>query len=168
MRAWIAALVALLAAAATSMAGCSERLSSEEAAPEERVRALEAGDEIRALLAEYGATLDERDFAAFGRLFARDGEFVGGAGATARGPAEVAALLERLLRTNVPDSRGTNFHLVTNEAIDVRGDEATAVSKGLFVVTGADGRPQVQIVATYRDQFVREDGRWKFRKHEIQ
>ena len=43
-----------------------------------RVRALEDREAIRTLWAEYGRTLDARDFAAFSQLFARDAEFVGG------------------------------------------------------------------------------------------
>ena len=47
-----------------------------------RVQALEARDAIRTLYAEYGRTLDARDFKAFSLLFSRDAE-VG----SAKGPA---------------------------------------------------------------------------------
>lgn len=42
-----------------------------------RVQALEDREAIRALLANYAITLDNRDFAGFGRLWAKDSEFRG-------------------------------------------------------------------------------------------
>jgi uncharacterized protein (TIGR02246 family) len=134
-----------------------------------RIQASEDREAIRALWAAYGRTLDARDFAAFGQLFARDGEFVAGAGATAKGPAAVGALLEKLIGTNFPDSKGRNFHLYFNETIDVQGDRATGVSKGGFVMANAaNNRVEFLQLATYVDELVREDGRWKFKRREIQ
>jgi uncharacterized protein (TIGR02246 family) len=132
-----------------------------------RLARLEDREAIRVLFAEYGRTLDARDFAAFAQLFARDGEFVGGAGASAKGRDEVGALLARLLQTNFPDSRGKNFHLYFNETIDVKGNEATAISKGGFVMASSGNRPEMLQLATYYDQLVREDGRWKFKRREV-
>ena len=94
------------------------------------VAELRAREEIRELFTAYGRTLDSRDFAAFGALYARDGEYVGsGASGTARGPEEIAALLERLITTN---ASGANLHTYANESIDVSGDTATATSRGAF------------------------------------
>jgi uncharacterized protein (TIGR02246 family) len=132
-----------------------------------RIQALEDREAIRALLAEYGRTLDARDFAAFSRLFAKDAEFVGGAGVPAKGPEAIGALLGRTIQANYPDSKGRNLHLFANETIDVKGNEATAISKGAFVGANAENQPAWFQIATYRDQFVREDGRWKFKRHEI-
>jgi uncharacterized protein (TIGR02246 family) len=133
-----------------------------------RVRALEDREAIRALWAEYGRTLDARDFAAFGRLFARDAEFVGGPGSSVRGPAAIGAFLEKAIGTNYPGSKGRNYHLYFNETIELRGDEGTAVSKGGFLMTNADNtKADFLLLATYRDQFVREDGRWKFKRREV-
>jgi len=134
-----------------------------------RIQASEDREAIRALWAAYGRTLDARDFAAFGQLFARDGEFVAGAGTIARGPSAVGALLEKLIGTNFPDSKGRNFHLYFNETIDVQGDRATGISKGGFVMANeANNRVEFLQLATYVDELVREDGRWKFKKREIQ
>ena len=133
-----------------------------------RVRALEDREAIRTLWAEYGRTLDARDFAAFSQLFARDAEFVGGPGAPAKGPAAIGAFLEKAIGTNYPSSKGRNFHLYFNESIDLRGDEGTGISKGGFVMASADNsKADFLLLATYRDQFVREDGRWKFKRREI-
>src|SRR5262245_17232800 len=132
-----------------------------------RLEALEAREAIRQLWADYGRTLDDRDFKAFAMLFARDGEFVGGPGATAKGRDAVGALLEKLLTTNFPNSRGRNMHFYVNESIDVRGNEASAVTRGGFLVANASNRPELSLMATYRDEFVREDGHWRFKRREV-
>lgn len=53
-----------------------------------RVERLEDIEEIRTVLTDYGRFLDARDFAAYARLFAKDGEWVGGFG-TVKGPAAI-------------------------------------------------------------------------------
>jgi len=132
-----------------------------------RLEALEAREAIRQLWADYGRTLDNRDFKGFAQLFAREGEFVGGPGATAKGRDAVGALLEKLLTTNFPNSRGRNMHFYVNESIDVRGGEASAVTRGGFLIANASNRPEISIMATYKDDFVREDGQWKFKRREV-
>ena len=95
-----------------------------------RVQVLEARDAIRALLVSYARTLDERDFAGFEQLWARDAEFFGGAKNTAKGPAAIRDLLQGLLKVNAAPAPGRDFHLVMNQAIDVTGDTATGFSRG--------------------------------------
>ena len=132
-----------------------------------RLQALEDKDAIHALLTNYGRTLDARDFAGFEQLFARDSEFAGGANATAKGPAAIRALLEGLLKVNAAPVSGRDFHLFSNETIEVKGNEATALSKGGFVVRGQNNRMEMSILANYHDQLIREDGRWKFKRRQI-
>jgi uncharacterized protein (TIGR02246 family) len=132
-----------------------------------RIQVLEDRDAIRALLVSYASTLDARDFAAFEQLWARDAEFLGGAGNNAKGPAAIRDLLRGLLTKNAAAGPGRDFHLVMNQTIDVTGDTATGYSRGTWVSTNAENRLQVTIVANYYDQFVREDGRWKFKRHQI-
>ena len=132
-----------------------------------RLEALEAREAIRALWAEYGRTLDARDFGAFSKLFARNAEFGSGPGA-AKGPAAIGAFLEKAIGTNYPDSKGKNFHLYFNESIDVQGDRATAVSKGGYVMASADNsKADFLLLAEYHDELVKEDGQWKFLKRVI-
>jgi uncharacterized protein (TIGR02246 family) len=132
-----------------------------------RIEALEAREAIRALWAEYGRTLDARDFVAFSRLFARNAEFGSGPGA-AKGPAAIGAFLEKAIGTNYPDSKGKNFHLYFNESIEVNGDRATAVSKGGYVMATPDNtKADFLLLAEYRDELVKEDGQWKFLKRVI-
>ncbi len=154
-------------AVAAALAGCQPAPdnSAELAALQEQVAELQAKDAIRELFAAYGRTLDSRDFAGFGALYARDSEYVGGgASGTAHGPAEIAALLERLITTN---ASGANLHTYANERIVVTGDTATATSRGAFYVQDANGGPQPLIFATYKDDLVREDGVWKFKRREV-
>ena len=119
-----------------------------------RVEALEAQEAIRQLWADYGRTLDARDFAAFSTLWAREATYGGTPAAPgAKGPAAIGAFLEKAIGTNYPDSKGKNFHLYFNESIDVQGDRATAVSKGGFVMASADNsKADFLLLATYRDE----------------
>jgi len=131
-----------------------------------RVQVLEDRDAIRALLVSYASTLDNRDFASFERLWAKDAEFVGG-GNSAKGPAAIRQLLQGLLEKNGAPVAGRDFHLVMNQTIDVTGDTATGFSRGTWVATNFEDRLQLSIIANYYDRFVREDGRWKFKRHQI-
>ncbi|MCC7463333.1 MAG: nuclear transport factor 2 family protein [Gammaproteobacteria bacterium] len=122
--------------------------------------------EIIELLLEYGRTLDRKDYASYGRLFARDGEWVGG-GAPARGPK---AIEERMRKTFGPESGvkwTSDFHLFTNPIVKVEGDRATAWSRWLFISPGADGRPVLMYGGHYDDVLVREDGAWRFQRREV-
>ena len=132
-----------------------------------RVQALEDRDEIRALLVSYASTLDTRDFAGFEQLWAKDAEFIGGAGNNAKGPKAIRDLLQGLLAKNAAPSPGKDFHLVMNQTVDVTGDTATGYSRGTWVSTNSENRLQWSIIANYYDQFVRENGRWKFKRHQI-
>jgi uncharacterized protein (TIGR02246 family) len=132
-----------------------------------RVQTLEDRDAIRALLVSYATTLDNRDFAGFERLWAKDAEFSGGTGNSAKGPVAIRDLLRGLLTKNAAPVPGRDFHLVMNQTVDVTGDSAVGFSRGTWVTTNAENRLQVTIIANYYDQFVREDGRWKFKRHQI-
>jgi uncharacterized protein (TIGR02246 family) len=134
---------------------------------EARLRVLEDRDAIRALLVSYASTLDNRDFAGFEQLWAKDAEFVGGGGNNAKGPAAIRDLLQGLLTKNAAPVPGRDFHLVMNQTVDVHGDTATGFSRGTWVSTNPDNRLQLSIIANYYDQFVREGGRWKFKRHQI-
>jgi uncharacterized protein (TIGR02246 family) len=132
-----------------------------------RLQVLEDREAIRALLVSYASTLDTRDFAGFEQLWAKDAEFVGGGGNSAKGPAAIRDLLRGLLTKNAAAGPGRDFHLVMNQTVDVTGDTATGYSRGTWVSTNAENRLQVSIIANYYDQFVREGGRWKFKRHQI-
>jgi len=126
-----------------------------------RVQRLEDIDEVRTLLTDYGRLLDAHDLAAYSRLFAKDGEWVGGFG-SAKGPAAIQTLMEKNLGVTRATKPGSTYHLLTNFEIDVHGDSATAWSRWSFIVTTADSKPAILYGGHYDDTLVREDGRWKF------
>lgn len=135
---------------------------------ETRLRVLEDREEIRNLLIEYGRLLDQRDFGAFSKLFTEDAEYLGGRSVyAARGPAAIAKFIQEVFRRNPSELRFPNFHLFANETIQVNGDEAVAVSKGIFVVPTEADTPEMVMMATYDDLLVRDSGHWKFKRRVV-
>jgi uncharacterized protein (TIGR02246 family) len=128
-----------------------------------RIQRLEDIEEIRALLTDYGRLLDAHDLAGYSRLFARDGEWVGGFG-SAKSPTAIQALMEKNLGGSPKGKPGSTYHLLTNFLIDVQGDAATAWSRWSFTVTGADNHPALLYGGHYDDTLVREDGHWRFQR----
>lgn len=126
-----------------------------------RLQRFEDKDEIQNLLLDYGRHLDNRDFAAYSKLFARDGEWVGGFGQVA-GPADIQAFMEKAMGTQ--PNRAKNYHLLSNFVITVNGDTATAWSRWAFVVPSQQGGAVISQAGRYDDQLVREDGRWRFKR----
>jgi uncharacterized protein (TIGR02246 family) len=116
-------------------------------------------DPERAL--DYGRHLDNRDFASYSSLFAKDGEWVGGFGTASGGPAGIKAFMEKAMGT--APNRAKNYHLLTNFVITVNGDSATAWSRWAFVIPGERGAVISQ-AGRYDDTLVREDGRWRFKR----
>jgi uncharacterized protein (TIGR02246 family) len=125
-----------------------------------RVQRLEDIQEIQGVLLDYGRYLDARDFAAYSKLFAKDGEWVGGFG-TVQGPAAIQVFMEKQI---TGPNRGNTFHILTNFKIDVHGDTATAWSRWTFVTPGPDKKPAISQAGRYDDTFVRENGHWKFKR----
>jgi hypothetical protein len=92
--------------------------------------------------------------------FAKDGEWVGRFGSM-KGPAAIQAFMEK----NIPGPNQTNnYHVLTNSAIDVHGDSATAWPRWTFVVPGPDKRPVMAQGGHYDDSLVREHRHWKFKR----
>jgi hypothetical protein len=141
-------------------------MSADEASVEARLHVLEAREEIRTLLFSYGRHVDDRNWEAFADLFATDGGTWNGGMGIARGRAEIIQMMSSTIGTtpNVGASGSglSNVHLLGNEIIAVDGDTATSLSKWVFVMTAANG-PDVVYVGRYEDEFVRENGAWKFK-----
>ena len=167
MRATVVGVFGALVIASTSLTGGGGQAAQSARSLEARLQVLEDKEAIRTLMVTYGRTLDNRDFGGFEELWARDAEFVGGPGGSAKGPAAIRALLESLLKANASPVPGKDFHILENVTIEINGDRAAALSKGAFVVPGPNNRLETSILANYHDQFVREDGRWKFRRRQI-
>ncbi|HZI51933.1 MAG TPA: nuclear transport factor 2 family protein [Terriglobia bacterium] len=148
-------------AVAASLITVSMSAAQSDSSLAARLQRLEDMEEIRTLLLDYGRHLDSRDLAAYSRLFAKDGEWVGGFGSV-QTPAGIQAFMEKNLGTG--PNRTNTYHLLTNFVIEVKGDTATAWSRWTFVTPGPDGRPVIAQAGRYDDNLVRESGRWRFKR----
>ena len=148
----------LLAAlvAATAMAQTNTSVA-------EKVQLLADKEEIRTVLVNYGRTLDAHDFAAYARLFAKDGEWIGGFGSV-KGPAAIEAFMVKNI--GAPGKPNGTYHLLTNFVVDVHGDSARAWSRWAYVVPGADKKPSIAQGGHYEDTLTRENGQWRFLRRE--
>jgi len=117
-------------------------------------------DEIREAMHAYCFHMDQQRFSELGNLFAADGEWIAPY-STARGPAEVAALMAR----NVPASP-KRVHYVMNSIISVDRSGATARSNYLVILEGPNG-PQPSVCGIYDDVFVKQTDGWKFQRREL-
>src|SRR5580704_16295975 len=88
----------------------------------QRLRRLEDAEQIRQLNLAYRRYLDARDLDGYGRLFAADGEWLGGTG-YGQGPSGITAVLNERLPARSPD-RPAAWHLVTEPEISLDGDRA--------------------------------------------
>jgi hypothetical protein len=125
-----------------------------------RLAELEDREAIRLVIRDYGRLLDERRFDEFGQLFAEDGVYV--AGTTTRGPVAIAESLRRIMTANSLGLAEPNFHVLFNERIELHGNQADSTSQSFFVAPGADGAPQLVLMASYVDKFVRTPKGWRF------
>jgi hypothetical protein len=130
-----------------------------------RVQVLEDREAIRALILAYGEAHDNRDYRSFAALFASNGEWVGGLG-SARGPDAVFELMDSTIGHNPrPEGSGT-YHVMTNDQIAIDGDRASATTQWMYITPGASGAPNLVFLGHYIDQFIRENGSWKFLRRE--
>jgi ketosteroid isomerase-like protein len=129
----------------------------------DRLRRLEDVEQIRQLNLAYRRHLDARDLDAYGRLFAADGEWLGGTG-YGRTPAGITAMLEERLADNPAPPGPTSWHLVTEAGIDVRGDRATGTVTWALIQRGGNDTPVLRLLGHYDDTYVREHGRWRYQR----
>jgi ketosteroid isomerase-like protein len=117
---------------------------------------------IRRTIAEYCHRVDDGEFAALVDLFTPDAELVFGALAMQGSDALLQFFSERQAR---PEQRGR--HLTLNTVVDVGEMTAYAVSDYLQLMA-PDGVPVPVRAGRYRDELVREDDRWRFRRRTIE
>jgi ketosteroid isomerase-like protein len=130
---------------------------------EQRLRRLEDTEQIRQLNLEYRRHLDARDLDAYGRLFAADGEWLGGTG-YGKGPAGITAMLAERLPANPAAPGPTHWHLVTESDVKVHGDRATGTVTWALVRRDEGDTPAMQLLGHYDDAYVRENGRWRYQR----
>jgi hypothetical protein len=122
---------------------------------------------IHALLLDYGAMLDRRDFDGFARLFGDDGVYDTGRNPPVVGPA-IGPMMREVFATGPNARREPNFHLFFNELIEFDGpDRARSTSMCVFMVTGDDGRLFPALATSYEDVLVRKNGRWLFAQRRL-
>ena len=132
--------------------------SSGPASIEDRLRRAEDLLEIQQLFIQYGRYLDAGDFAAYASLFAEDGEILLGPVGRAKGPTEIEALMSKT------GGAGNSYHLITGPVVQLDGDRAESEVMWTVLTRDPDGRPHVSMTGRHRDELVRENGRWKFRR----
>jgi 3-phenylpropionate/cinnamic acid dioxygenase small subunit len=126
----------------------------------ERVQRLEDQLEIQKLVNVYGRLLDQRDFEAFAKLFADDGEILLGPLARATGPAEI----QRAMEAGVPGPRGEDLHIIGTPTIELDGDTAKSEVMWTVIRRGNQDSPVVSMVGRHRDDLVRERGQWRIKR----
>ena len=158
----LAGALSLVAAATLAERPVRAATSSSEQATLER---LEARQDIEELLAQYGATLDRRDFDAFGKLFTEDAVY--GAGPNpARGRAAIQAQLQQTLGANPMHLPGPDFHMFFDPSIRVEGDHAAAHSLGAYLIPDVHSPSGWKMIflVSYEDTLVRQNGHWLFQQ----
>lgn len=132
----------------------------------ERLQQLADRDEIRQLFVDYARFLDSGDHAGYAGLFASDGVLEAQLGG-AVGPAAIESLLDETLGPaqtgHLPDA----IHVITNHDIALDGDTATAVVVWFYLTSGADDEATILQGGRYTDELVRENGRWRIKRHSI-
>ena len=132
---------------------------------EQRLQAIEDEKEIRELLVRYGRHLDALELAEFSMLFAREGSWAGASSnfLPVKGPKAIEAMLRKTYEGRVYDPRNiSNVHVMTNATIIVKGDRASGLSRWTVITRNDKGEPFGRQLGRYEDEYVREDGRWKF------
>jgi 3-phenylpropionate/cinnamic acid dioxygenase small subunit len=125
--------------------------------------ALEDREAIRELLAEYCFLLDGYELDAFAAMFSADGRWISRNG-SATGPAAIEALMRGLVPEPRPGAR--RKHFTTNILITLAGGTAT-VRSNFLVVRDSPAGPAIAVAGTYRDELVKQEGRWRFRSREL-
>ena len=124
---------------------------------------LEDKDAIREVMAAYCHALDAGRFADVAGLFADDGIWT-----TDYGEAKGPGAIEQMLRSIVPvkGEGPQRKHYITNIIIKVNNDSAQSISD--YLVVREAGPDLIPVMGgTYKDEWVREDGTWRFKRKEL-
>lgn len=132
----------------------------------ERITRLEDLEEIKQLAVDYAQALDGKDTAAYVELFATEGTLWCTPELQATGRAAIKRLVDDMSGNLLTEEVGTDFHAIANHLIDVDGNTATGTLMWLYLTVGPDGGPHLTKIGHYTDTYIREDGRWRFRRRE--
>ena len=129
----------------------------------ERLRRLEDIEEIRRLYVDYGRHLDDGDPVAYASLFAREAKLRIGPVLRADGREEIARAAAQMLGNRSPGEEKSSVHLIDTPRIELSGgDRASGECVWTAVAKGKDGAAPSVLVGRHVDEFVREDGHWRF------
>jgi uncharacterized protein (TIGR02246 family) len=126
--------------------------------------------EIRQLVERYASAADRGDGSTVARLFTEDGEFVMWLDPNSEdftshreGRAEIAVAIDR-----IRDYSHTN-HVVGSHYAHVDGDRATGETRCVahHLIGAPPNVKDYVMFAYYIDQFVKQDGRWYFKRREL-
>ncbi len=121
---------------------------------------------IQRVIVNYAKYIDARDYDGYVGLFTKDGVWSNPSG-THEGHAAIRKMVEGYMGpANAPNK--ADYHLMSNIELDVDGDRATAMSRRTFMVRGEFGAPTPSVAGVYRDQLVREGGRWKIKRRDVE
>ena len=124
---------------------------------------------IHALLMEYGAALDRRDFDGFAKLFGDDGVYQLSTGAGTVGP-KTGEMMREIFATGPNAVQVPNFHLFFNELIWFETpDLARSTSACMFMTTPEPETRKlaIAVAATYDDELVRDGAGWRFKRRTL-
>jgi hypothetical protein len=155
-----------VAAVLAAVGALAQPLAAQDVASlAKRVQILEDRESIRALILAYGQAHDHRDYRTFSNLFASNGEWVGGLG-SAKGPQAIFELMDRTIGHDPKPNGSGTYHVMTNDQIEIDGDRASATTKWIYITPGENNTPTLVFLGRYLDEFVRENGEWKFLRRE--
>lgn len=125
-----------------------------------RVQKLADIGEIKKLKARYAAACDSSyDADAIAELFTEDAVWDGGIFGKAEGRENIRRFFRR-----APAVFSFAIHNVMNPRIEVNGDRATGEWYLLQPATREPETRAVWLAAVYHDEYVRVDGKWRFRR----
>ncbi|MGO8861478.1 MAG: nuclear transport factor 2 family protein [Acidimicrobiales bacterium] len=128
----------------------------------ERLQRLEDMEEIHRLYVDYGRHLDDGDPVAYGSLFARNAKIRMGSVLRADGREDITRAASQMLGNLTAGEEKSSVHLIDTPRIELSGDTASGECVWAAIARGTDGAAPSVMVGRHVDEFVREDGRWRF------
>ena len=127
---------------------------------EARLRRIEDRIELSDLVATYGRAVDDRDVALLESLYTEDAVFDSVEGPI-RGRREVVDYYLQRMRMY-----GPSYHIPHSQTVEFVGDDEAT---GIVCAHAELGMPggAFWIGLRYHDQYVREDGTWRFRERKV-
>ena len=112
--------------------------------------------DVAEVLVRYATAIDRRDWALFRTCFTRDVHAdYGDIGVW----DDVEGITEYMITTHA--DMGHTLHRLSNVAVGVDGDTATARSYVDVILMGGDGKSGINAIGFYDDELVRTDDGWR-------